>query len=272
MEKCYNFNKIEFNNSLLNNFVDVTYIIHLEGNGRLSNIIDQLTIFQPTNIIYILFNKGYKKCNKIPHISTPPYDLVDAFLQCFKHADENNYNNILILEDDFIFSEKIKDEEHILNIKNFTNKQNNKNFIYLLGCLPFLRLPVFYDTNHSHLIGSGGTHAIIYSKQFRENILKTNTDKITDWDIFLTTFKKIKYCYYLPLCYQLFTETENSKYWGGANIIRKIFNKIKLKIFRLLNLHIYVEPGYSIFYFLSNINIFILVLIIYLINKNKLFL
>ena len=272
MEKCYYFDKIEFNNGLLNNSVDVTYIIHLEGNGRLSNIIDQLTIFQPTNIIYILFNKGYKKCNKIPHISTPPYDLVDAFLQCFKHADENNYNNILILEDDFIFSEKIKDEEHILNIKNFTNKQNNKNFIYLLGCLPFLRLPVFYDTNHSHLIGSGGTHAIIYSKQFRENILKTNTDKIIDWDNFLNTFIKNKYCYYLPLCYQLFPETENSKYWGGQNVIIIFTSKIVFSIYQLFKLNKYVEPGYSIFYFLSKINIFILILIIYLIYKNKLFL
>ena len=265
MEKCYFFDKIEFNNSLLNNFVDVTYIIHLEGNGRLSNIINQLTIFQPTNIIYILFNKGYKKCSKKPHITIPPYDLVDAFLQCFKHADENNYNNILILEDDFIFSEKIKDEEHILNIKNFTNKQNNKNFIYLLGCLPVLRLPVFYDTNHSHLIGSGGTHAIIYSKQFRENILKTNTDKINDWDNFLNTFTKIKYCYYLPLCYQLYTYTENSQYSGGKNIIKRLLNKIKLKIYRLLKLNICVEPGYSIFYFLSKINMLISLLIIYLI-------
>jgi hypothetical protein len=64
----------------------------------------QLNEYQPTNTVYILFNKGYKKCKKQDFITNPPYDLVDANLNIFKHAKENNYDNILILEDDFIFS------------------------------------------------------------------------------------------------------------------------------------------------------------------------
>ena len=59
--ECYNYKKIIYNNGLFNKTIDATYIIHLEGNGRLDDIMKQLNEYQPTNIVYILFNKGYKK-------------------------------------------------------------------------------------------------------------------------------------------------------------------------------------------------------------------
>ena len=59
---CYNFEQIHLNNNnLLNNSVDATYVIHLENNGRLNSIKYQLTKYQPTKIVYIVFNKGFKK-------------------------------------------------------------------------------------------------------------------------------------------------------------------------------------------------------------------
>ena len=114
--KPYRFKKNIFNDRFLNNSVDATYIIHLENNGRYNHIQEQLSEYHPTNIVYILFNKGYKKSKKKSFINNPPLDLVDSFLEIFKHAEINNYNNILILEDDFIFSEKIKDTENINNV------------------------------------------------------------------------------------------------------------------------------------------------------------
>jgi hypothetical protein len=44
-----------------------------------------------------------------------------------------------------------------------------------------------------------------------------------------------------PLCYQLFPETENQKYWG-KNVVG---------IIKLLKLDTQVEPGYSIAYIAS---------------------
>ena len=53
---CYHFEKIIFDKGLFDNCVDATYIIHLEGNGRYDDIMQQLTKYQPTKITYILFN------------------------------------------------------------------------------------------------------------------------------------------------------------------------------------------------------------------------
>lgn len=105
---CYTFKKIKYNKGLLDNAVDATYIIHLEGNGRYDDIMNQLESYHPTKEVYIIFNKGYKKCKKDKHITLPAYDLIDAFLQAFKHAKNQNYNNILILEDDLCLMKKLR--------------------------------------------------------------------------------------------------------------------------------------------------------------------
>ena len=58
ISSCYTFEQIEYSNGLLD--LDATYIIHLEGNGRIENIKSQLNEYHPTNLVYILYNKGYK--------------------------------------------------------------------------------------------------------------------------------------------------------------------------------------------------------------------
>ena len=78
---CYTFKKIKYNKGLLDNAVDATYIIHLEGNGRYDDIMNQLESYHPTKEVYIIFNKGYKKCSKDDRITLPAHDLTDAFLQ-----------------------------------------------------------------------------------------------------------------------------------------------------------------------------------------------
>ena len=125
---CYKFKKITYTNGLLDDAVDATYIIHLEGNGRYEGILNQLDLYQPTKVVYIVFNKGYKNCSKGEHIQLPAHDLVDAFLQIFKDAKHKNYENILILEDDFIFSEKIKDTTTRVNICTFLNNHKKISF------------------------------------------------------------------------------------------------------------------------------------------------
>ena len=58
---CYRLEHYIFNDDLLNNSIDATYIIHLENNGRLDHIMNQLTEYHPTNNVYILFNRLYIK-------------------------------------------------------------------------------------------------------------------------------------------------------------------------------------------------------------------
>ena len=165
---CYNFEQIHLNNNnLLNNSVDATYVIHLENNGRLNSIYEQMTFFQPTKKVFILFNKGYKKCKKDSHINSTNTDLVDAYLKIFEHSTENYFNNILILEDDFIFNKKIKNKVICDDINNFILNKKDEEFIYYLGCIPFLQNK--YSGNHNLALITAGTHAVIYSKKLIDN-------------------------------------------------------------------------------------------------------
>jgi hypothetical protein len=261
--KCYTYEELHFDDELLPT-VDATYIIHLEGNGRYKSIQNQLEEYHPTKLLYILHNKGYKTCEKV-NVNNPSKDLVDSFLQIFKHAKERNYENILILEDDFIFCDKIKDSFHNTNVNNFVLQNQNKNCVYLLGQAPILLIP--YDYYNYQILLSGGTHCVIYNRKCIESILSISEENIIDWDRFLV-LNFYKYTYYLPLCYQLIPETENSKNWGNGGIVDYILvNHVVKSIYKLLLLDTQVEPGYSILYFTSKLLfyliLFLLVLVLY---------
>ena len=262
--QCYNFKKIKYNTGLLDEAVDATYIIHLEGNGRYDDIMSQLKTYHPTKEVYIVFNKGYKKCKKDEHIKLPAHDLIDAFLQVFKHAKNENYDNILILEDDFIITEKIMKESVQHNICSFLNSNKHKDYQYFLGCLPLLQFPCTLDCKHYINIGSLGTHAVIYTKKNRERILKVNQKDITDWDWYSFTHSR-RYVYCEPICYQLFPDTDNSKNWHKDNYIFHIISKLAKKILNLYKLDTRVEPGYTIFYIFSKLFAFILLILLILI-------
>jgi GR25 family glycosyltransferase involved in LPS biosynthesis len=260
--KCYTFKKNTFTDGLLNDSIDATYVIHLEGNGRLQQIEDQLSKYHPTNIVYLALNKGYKKCNKSLLSQKSSHDLVDAFLQIYLHAKEMNYNNILILEDDFIFSPDIQKSSVRNYLNKYLNTKINTDFLYFLGCVPIIVTP--YDTLSLRVHASVATHATVYSKSFRERMLNTNFKHfpIYDWDAILSIqelYMFNKYAYYKPLCYQLFPNTENKSTWS---------NFITDFIINILKLDKQHEPGTSILYFLSKLfSFFIIIAIIFFITK-----
>jgi hypothetical protein len=248
---CYYLKSHLYNDPLFKS-VDATYIIHLEGNGRYNDIEEQLKVYHPTKIVYLLFNKGYKKCKK-EGINAPAKDLIHAYKYILEHATQ--YNTVLILEDDFIFSPQVK--EHTHNIDQFVN--NHKHFVYRLGCIPFIQIPYNSYTN----IGfSCGSHATLYSKDIRNEILKSDID---DWDVALT--KYIIYIYYKPLCYQLCPVTENQKHWGDFNPITMLCGKMLVFLIQLLYLDTQIEPGYSIMYSVSSMIPIIVLAIVYALQK-----
>jgi hypothetical protein len=240
-ELCYRFEKIEFDGHSALLDIDATYIIHLENNGRLDSVKEQLNKFRPTKDVFILYNKGYKNCKKEEYIDKPPLDLIDAFWYIFKDAQQKNYNNILILEDDFMFNDKIKDKIVQQNIMDFINNTNYD--VYSLGLLPFLQSA--YNKTTSICLLGGGMHSVIYSRECIDKVLQDDKRSIKDWDLYIAT-KFTKYIYNEPLCYQLFPETENQKYWEndiGVRTQKYAMNKLKLDT--------HAEPGYSIMYFIS---------------------
>jgi hypothetical protein len=242
--ECYRLEQQEFSDGLLE--LDATYIIHLEGNGREEKIKKQLEEYHPTNLVYILYNKGYKKCNKFLHLNETQIDLIDAFLYIFKDAKHKNFNNILILEDDFIFNEKIKEKPIQTNIIDFINKKEKETTIYMLGCLPFIQRP--YDKYTNVMTCGIGTHACIYTKSVIEKTLQENAQDFIDWDYYIWK-KYTRYMYHEPLCYQLFPETENQKNWHEWNGLKNIL----LYIIKLFKLDKKPEPGYTVFYNASKV-------------------
>jgi hypothetical protein len=265
-EGCYHFEKLNYKSGLLDKNVDITYIIHLENSVRYDNILKQLEKYKPTNTIYILQNKGYNKCKKVG-IENSTADLTDCYLQIFKHAQKQNFNNILILEDDFVFNEKINEKEHIDNINAFLEKKSGDNFIYFLGAVPWFLIP--YDSYNYRCILSTGTHSVIYSKSHRDNFLHNFNRKmlVTDWDINYNINFTSRFIYYTPLCYQICDNSVNSKATKFENKYLSFASDIVTYcnyniIFKILGIHKNPEPGYSIFYFYSKFIFYIALLIL----------
>ena len=261
---CYNIKKQIYKKGFLDDSVDATYIIHLKDNGRLEHIQSQLKNYQPTKTVYIVFNDGFKKCNKKLIEQVSYQDLSDAFLQCFKHADKQGFNNILILEDDFIFSPEIKkNPQHIKNVNKFLNQNRNEEFIYYLGCNPIIIRPYTSDCNHYKSYKSCSTHAIVYSRATRSKTLDLN---LKHWDVIIEQGVSNRYFYYIPLCYQTYPDTENKKTWSEKDFA--LIGYLKNGIIKGLNLDLKPEPGFSILYFVAKLLnlllfIFIIIIIIY---------
>jgi len=204
----------------------------------------------------ILYNKGFKKCDKTNNIIYAADDLLDAFFQIFKHANEQKYENVLILEDDFIFTDDVKNADHIRNVNNFLINKTDKNesFIYYLGCIPYLSLPILDGNNTYMPLITSGMHSVVYSKKYREDLVHDfDTIQSKDWDIINNFYSINKYMYGQPLCYQLFTDTENKKTWGHHFVITQKLSIIVKIIMKLTGVDKNIEPGYSIMYAISKI-------------------
>jgi hypothetical protein len=252
--ECYNFKEINYNNGLLDEIIDCTYVIHLEGRPkRLAQIYYQLNKYNLSKKIFILFCKGFKKCNI--NIKSIKNDLIESNFYIFEHAKNNNYNNILILEDDFLLDEKIKNKNNINNIKKFFNKKKNKSFVYSLGGIPFISFPLYYDLYTWYSPKIITSHAIIFTNKFREKLLNIGLNKIIEkdmgWDNELITSS---YLYYKVLAYQTLDDTDNRKTWSGS-LLNRLIHILKLD----------TEPkfGYILINYVSKL-LFILLLFIFI--------
>ncbi len=214
-KNCYKLEELYFEEGFLDASVDVTYIITMYNNfKRHRSIFKQLEKFKPTKRVVIVYNYGYKLCEKYKKqhkIDATYEDLTYTYMYIFNLA--NQYNNILILEDDFIFSDTILDKYVTRDINSFIITRNPD--IYYLGLtVSFFNLFTMFNT-HIKCYKGGGTHAVIYSKAARK-LLFTKFMEYKIFHIDDMQFKYIdnKYFYYKPLCMQSFPDTENRKTWG----------------------------------------------------------
>jgi len=259
---CYTFEKREYKNGFLDSFVDATYILTMENSKRKDHYENQLKEFIPTKTIYIVHNKGYKKCSKILPEEIPPYDISDAHLNAMNHSFENNYNNILILEDDFIFNKKIKDNKIINEIKYVFDKKSEP-FYFNLGPFPVLFSPT-YNLNIYNGIYTTVAQSIIYNKNIIFEILNDkNIHNFLHFDLYLTHNYKY-YFYKIPLSYQTFPDTDNKKYWGRHDGTENYIIKFIKYAINILNINIDPELGWSRMYYIVFFLNYLLYIIIFL--------
>lgn len=210
--KCYRFESMSFEHGIYDDFVDCTYIIHLEGNGRKERVLKEIRKTPITRTTIILNNKGYRGCEKTLIEQAPYNDLTDAFLQCFKHAKENGHKNILVLEDDFIFDAKIKDPENINRVSRFVQSKAGEEFVYFIGAMPIVLFPTS-DFHNYRAVKTMTTHSIIYSEKLIQRWETLNLEH-KHWDVIIDKNVPNRYIFEKPLCYQTFPETENKKTWS----------------------------------------------------------
>ena len=267
MKKCYEWKLLHNDISAAYN-IDTTYIITMtQSKERHSSIVNELRKGFPCKKIKILINQGYKNCDK-QNITDSSSDLCHAYKQIFKDAIMQKCKNILILEDDFIFSESFYEQKNIVSCNTHIDKYKNEKLVLYLGAIPFFTLP--FNTSFSYNLYSGGSHAVIYNQNAIKYIYKNLNPINNDFDGFLMKTKQLlhlkKLLYNTPLVYQLFPETENMKLWtsyAGGNILKYGMKMLKLDK--------EAEFGYDVMYKIKTLMQIIQLLILLLILKNILF-
>ena len=271
---CYNFKNLSFNSGLFDSFVDMTYVLIMENSKREKNMYKELNLFKPTSKVKIQYNKGFKKCKKNLYKQQTNWDLMDATYNVILDAKNNDYKNILILEEDFIINNKeINKLENINEIKTYIQK--NKIDVYLFGKF---NINVSYNNNKHKICNKenhcGGTQGYIITNSGIDTLIHLYEsgnykllEKISyghiDWLYNSTYFKT--YHYDKPLIIQPLDETENRNNTWGINYITNFYiklfglddkNKYKLiKNYKLL---------YKYNYLLKYILLFLLFIFIYI--------
>lgn len=199
--------------------VDCVYIITMKNNTKRRELfLKQLKKVHLHSNIIIVNNAGYKDYEKYLSLKKPikvknsVQDLTHANISIFEHAEKNNYDNILILEDDFRFCvENITSAESLNDLKEIISHEHSK--VISLGCLPLISKK--YHFNFLYCLHCSGTHAHIYKKNCREKIKNfIQKNKFYDWDVI--TFVYGKLFYHKLLIYQIY-EKNDWKKWGYSS-------------------------------------------------------
>ena len=141
-------------------FINATYVLHLEGSPRIAKVKSQLSEQPLTKLNYIMRNPGYKKVKKpLPRQNSEADIAFSHYIAC-KHALKNLYDKIIVLEDDFIFENELQDPDVAQKVQDFMTTSVDH---YFLGCTPFMALPCSWDLTHWKVLYGGCLHAVIHS-------------------------------------------------------------------------------------------------------------
>lgn len=215
-EHCYTLEKLKLKYGIFDEIVDACYVIHLVGSPRLKKVLEQTYELPLCKNTQICHNKGFKKCRKDLKVQRSPHDLLNCYKYILNDALRQKYENIIILEDDFIYEDALFNPYYQKNIIEFVKKSKKSDFVFSLGALPTCQSLCITNPYITNLYLSCGTHAILYSEKAIKNIYNQMNSNMNDIDEYMSTkyFYK-RYGHIVPLITQTFPETENTKSWGS---------------------------------------------------------
>ena len=237
MSDCYYTKSYTIDKGNYDGVIECTYVLLMENSKREEQILRQIEDAKITSKVVIQYNRGYKKCEKNLRVNKPNYDLEDALKNVFKHALNQGYSRIIVLEDDCQFDERIRDPIVVNDLRTFLDRRDPQ--IYNLGTPISIPSPfdILFHERNQRLLYTTCTHAVIYNKKYMDNAIHrkfmlghTDFEHNRIWS---------KYTYTYPLAYQLFEDTENKKEgWGYVSFIADI-------LFKPLKLDTQVQPGFD---------------------------
>ena len=268
---CYYYQTIHFEESSLD--VDAVYVLTMENSERIEKIKKELYLHKPGKVVMIQINKGFRNCSKrlckdsTEEIDVSYMDISHAYLNAFKNAVNNQYKNVLILEDDAVFSKEYYNADNLKIINEFIPKLDSKQSVFALGLFPWISL---YSSNGiRRSIVASGTHATIFPISVMRRII-SDCDIIRDMDVYVNTIYT-RYFSHNPLVSQTIHQTENYNNWGNdygflGDVIRTILGII----FWLMGLDKSPEPGTTYIYNMNKViyDVLIPLLIIYMLFLN----
>ena len=268
---CYYYQTIHFEESSLD--IDAVYVLTMENSDRLEKLKKELYFHKPGKVVMIQVNKGFRNCSKrlckdsTEDIDVSYMDISHAYLNAFKNAVNNQYKNVLILEDDAIFSKEYYNADNLKIINEFIPKLDAKQSLFALGLVPWISL---YNSNGIRKsVTASGIHATIFPISVMKKIISDCTN-IRDMDMYVN-LNCTRYFSHNPLVSQTFPQTENSNNWGNDyGFLGVVIRTILGMFFWLMGLDKTAEPGTTYIYTLNKImyDILIPILILYLLIMN----
>jgi len=225
---CYRYEKLNLIRKPLFGMIDCCYVIILDNSKYETRIRKQLKRYPICKNILLQWNRGFRKCKKELPEQLSISDLTDSFKTILHNAIVNNYEYVMILEEDFLINNRI--DEVVDEIEEFMI--NKKPEIITMGSILWASEDTEYN-NFKKIRIKTGTHAIIINRKEIINCYnKINKSKdIVDIDI-ITNECENMYSYKIPLIIQVFSNTENNENWGSHLKNRNILIIFFLQIFK----------------------------------------
>ena len=159
-------------------FCDAIFIITLKKNeitDKQLHMINNIKKLGCKDNTYWCYTKGYKECNLKDHHENLKYNYKIIFEFCIL----KNFENILILEDDLIITDKLWNnyKEKKKEILNVIKKNKNECLIFYFGKLPYLSYPVSKYISRGFFIQN---QCVMYNQNSAKEFLKLYNNSLIE--------------------------------------------------------------------------------------------